>query len=316
MKTFYRLMNHMPVFLLSGIGLSILLILTLLSSDNLPEVPAFPMIDKVEHFLAFGCVALALMFDFGRRLGHISAKMLLWVACFMTALGFLIEYLQGTMGQGRSADFLDAVADCLGSVVLPAACWDMIRKCVSLYVVDIRPSGFGSVELSRIKRLYVNSFPESERRPWDDLVSRASDSCARLNLAVISHKNHFAGMLTWWRLDDALRYVEHFAVEPSLRGSGIGAGAISGFVAMEETPVILEVEPADLDDMARRRIRFYSRCGFVAHPGFSYVQPPYSDGLPAVDLMLMTAGRSVDLSDATARIHQMVYGVGNCQSVE
>lgn len=316
MKTFYRLMNHMPVFLLSGIGLSILLILTLLSSDKLPEVPAFPMIDKVEHFLAFGCVALALMFDFGRRFGRISVKMFLWVVCFLTALGFLIEYLQGAMGQGRSADFLDAVADCLGSVVLPAACWGMIRKCVALYVVDIRPSGFGSNELSRVKRLYMNSFPESERRPWDDLVSRASDPGARLNLAVISHKNHFAGMLTWWRLGDGLRYVEHFAVEPSLRGSGIGAGAITDFVAMEKTPVILEVEPADLDEMARRRIRFYSRCGFVAHPGFSYVQPPYSEGLPAVDLMLMTAGRSVYLSDAAARIHQMVYGVVPSQSAE
>lgn len=309
MKTLYRLLNHLPVFLLSGIGLSILLLLTLLSSDNLPEVPTFPMIDKVEHFLAFGFVAMALMFDFGRRLGHISAKMLLWVACFMTALGFLIEYLQGTMGQGRSADFLDAVADCLGSVVLPAACWGMIRKCVALYVVDIRPFGFGRNELSRVKRLYMNSFPESERRPWDDLVSRASDPGARLNLAVIRHMNHFAGMLTWWRLGDGLRYVEHFAVEPSLRGSGIGAGAITGFVDMEETPVILEVEPADLDDMARRRIRFYSRCGFRAHPDFVYVQPPYAEGLPSVELMLMTsAGNDVDLSDAARQIHQIVYG--------
>ena len=76
-------------------------------------------------------------------------------------------------------------------------------------------------------------------------------------------------------------------------------------------PVVPEVEipEGDEDDMTRRRVRFYERCGFMPFPSFRYIQPPYSPGLPSLELMLMASSESVSLEEATRLLHTHVYGV-------
>lgn len=161
-----------------------------------------------------------------------------------------------------------------------------------------------------VEGLYYNSFPPEERRAWKDIEQLLADEKSPYNIDVILRGGEFAGFISWWKFSDFC-YVEHFAVETTMRGKGIGAIAISKFVEDRTVPVVLEVELPGSGEMAQRRIAFYSRNGFVAHEDFEYIQPSYGEGLPPVSLMLMTAGMSedVDLKQMSKQLHVVVYGV-------
>lgn len=310
MTKIFRLINRIPLFFLSATGIILLLFLTLLPSSDLPETPAIPFADKVAHFLAFGLVVSAIVYDSGRYKGRMSIGVWIISAFALTNLGIGIEFMQEAMGKGRSADAWDVVADAAGSFLLPLALWPLIRRSVENHEFHLYPAKLSGRNSDKVKSLYFSSFPEEERRQWDDLLKRVNAPDEPLNLFIVNVKGRFAGFITWWRLDGGLRYVEHFAIDPSLRGAGTGARAIKEFVASESSAVILEVEPEDMDEMARRRIGFYRRCGFTDHPEFSYEQPPYSPGLPAVKLTLMTSGDvTPDLENAARQLHGKVYGV-------
>lgn len=297
------------MFMLSFLGLSLLLALTLLPSADLPDGPAFPMSDKVAHFLAFGLVSTAITYDIARYRGQLTPMIWIITGVALTALGIGIEFLQDAMGKGRSADSMDALADAAGVFLLPLALWPLIKRSVDLYVFHMVPSRLSGDTVTKVQKLYLDSFPEEERRQWEDLSMRVNSDNEPLNLLIIKAKGRFAGFITWWRLGKGLRYVEHFAIDPALRGGGTGARAIKEFAIQESTPVILEVEPEGSGEMALRRIGFYRRCGFIDHPEFSYVQPPYATGLPSVPLTLMTSGnKTPDLEDATRQLHKKVYG--------
>ena len=89
--------------------------------------------------------------------------------------------------------------------------------------------------------LYLAAFPPEERRDADAVFdmarSRPEFACHALRL-----DGAFAGLLTAWHLE-GFDYVEHFAVEPHLRGRNLGGDAIDAFVALHDRPVVLEVEP-------------------------------------------------------------------------
>lgn len=160
--------------------------------------------------------------------------------------------------------------------------------------------------LAAIKEIYLASFPAEEQRPWDDLESRARTSSG-LRLLVIRRGGKPAGFITAWDLG-AFLYIEHFAIDPAMRGGGLGARALAEVKAGAGKPVVVEVEREDAGDDARRRIGFYRRCGFAALSHYDYVQPPYGPGQPAVPLLLMSTDAGID-ADATARtLHAQIYG--------
>lgn len=158
---------------------------------------------------------------------------------------------------------------------------------------DIRPA----------ESLYIASFPPEERRPWPQIADTASEP--RL-YGVYVGGDVFAGIITVWNFG-AFAYVEHFAIDPSKRGGGIGAQALDELRRILQLPIVLEVEPLDHPDpMAPRRIAFYQRCGFTLLD-YPYVQPPYAPGLPSVPLCLMTTDTTLDPSEITHTLHSKVY---------
>ena len=285
------------------------MVLMLLPTSEIPETQLFPMADKVLHFWAFGLVSVAMIFDFARYLQSLELWYILLVGFILICLGIISEYLQAQMGQGRSADFFDVVADAFGVFILPMLLWSVIKRCVSHYVLDVRCWNMRNTELKYIKQLYFNSFLENERRPWADFVKRVSDRLNIMQLLVLYSKNKPVGFITWWRIDENLRFIEHFCVTTNLRGAGIGYNAIRRFIESEDSTVVLEVEPKDFDEMACRRIRFYNRCGFVSHEEFQYIQPAYSENLESVKMMLMTTEKEIDLHYVKNLLYSKVYGV-------
>lgn len=167
-------------------------------------------------------------------------------------------------------------------------------------------------EIEELEGLYVASFPPEERREWTDVTARAARG--DLSLYGIRLGGRIAGMVTVWHLG-GVEYVEHFAVDPTVRGNGLGGRAIDEVVARAgDRPVVLEVERPGSNDMASRRIGFYSRHGFKSIEDFDYVQPPYGDGLPWVPLMLMSSAE-IDPVAVARELYVTVYGCGSAPCV-
>lgn len=81
--------------------------------DNPPRL--FPHADKVVHALMFGGLAAAIVFDRCRRRASANRSTALSSALISLAAGIVVELLQATMDLGRSADWLDVVADAVGA---------------------------------------------------------------------------------------------------------------------------------------------------------------------------------------------------------
>ncbi|MBQ8397921.1 MAG: GNAT family N-acetyltransferase [Clostridia bacterium] len=94
------------------------------------------------------------------------------------------------------------------------------------------------------------------------------------------------------------RYVEHFAVDPALRGHGVGAAMLGEYLRRDERRVVLEVEPPETA-IAARRIGFYERCG-LSLSRFPYAQPPLNPGDGMLPLMLMSSGGTLTDAEAAA----------------
>ncbi|KAI7262494.1 hypothetical protein KC345_g9413 [Hortaea werneckii] len=100
--------------------------------------------------------------------------------------------------------------------------------------------------------------------------------------------------LAAWEFPE-LRFIEHLAVNPDIRGGGIGNKLMSRYIHRSDKPVLLEVEPPD-GELEQRRICFYERLGFYLNP-YSYVQPPLRAGQADLPLRIMTYPRAVTLKE-------------------
>lgn len=89
----------------SGLGMAIAAWLLIAPTPGPP--PTIPFQDKIFHVLAFGCLTGPAVLVLPPRYHWF------WLA-HMAALGAGIEVVQGRMGQGRSADPVDFLADLVG----------------------------------------------------------------------------------------------------------------------------------------------------------------------------------------------------------
>ncbi len=159
-----------------------------------------------------------------------------------------------------------------------------------------------------IQALYESAFPADERRDFAAWLQLLEHEPAFHALAIYQDET-FAGFISFWQWEN-WRYAEHFAIDASLRGGGIGAAAFQQFLQMDSRPLIGEVE-LPTDSIAQRRIAFYERLGLVSHPEYEYIQPPYSAEKSALPLLIMTYGAPTDanLAEPVALMRKYVYGV-------
>lgn len=159
-----------------------------------------------------------------------------------------------------------------------------------------------------VENLLVSAFPPEEYR---DLAAWRRLTADRNNVFsnnLILDGDMPVGLLSYWDFG-RFHYVEHFATSPELRNCGYGHRVMERLLCDLRTPVVLEVE-APADDMARRRIGFYRRQGFVLWET-PYRQPPYRSGGAWLPMHLMAHG-ALDESEFGAvrdTIYGNVYGV-------
>lgn len=300
-------------FALTWVVVAVIAVLTLMPAPEAPEeVGLIPHLDKIVHYLMFGGLAAVWWWEYSLRRGYPAAPWrALWpIAVAVSLFGGVIELLQGALTADRSADIFDWLADTLGAFSFPAVCRGIIDRILPADAVRLERATRASEIEPAMRELYHLSFPPEERRQWDEIVRFTADRSHPLNFALVTRRGEAVGFITWWRFRH-FRYVEHFAVSQAVRGGGIGAAAIKRFVSSGPDPVVLEVELPTEGEMAQRRIRFYERCGFTSHPEYTYIQPPYAEGLSEVPLMLMTAAAGgapgTDLRAIDRTLKVMVY---------
>ncbi|NCB63045.1 MAG: GNAT family N-acetyltransferase [Clostridia bacterium] len=135
----------------------------------------------------------------------------------------------------------------------------------------------------RAMGLYRISFPAHEHREIGS--QRAILSNPEYHFDLVYDGGNFVGLMLYWESGDFL-YVEHFCIEPDLRGKNYGSAALR-LLAERGKSIILEIDPLT-DERSIRRKCFYERAGFRANP-FEHVHPPYREGVGGHGLIVMSS---------------------------
>lgn len=131
--------------------------------------------------------------------------------------------------------------------------------------------------------VYNESFPKEERRDFEELAGISKTK--PFKFYILQKDGKSVGIISFWEFEKFV-YAEHFALSPSTRGKGFGTEVLNKVLSNMTKPMVIEVE-LPTNDIAQRRIKLYERNGFELLP-YHYVQPPYSDNLPCVEMKLMT----------------------------
>lgn len=148
--------------------------------------------------------------------------------------------------------------------------------------------------LAFTRRLMATAFPVFERRSDAQLQAALSDSRFELlHIEALDENNVFqeVGFVALWHLT-SVDYIEHLAVDSSLRGKGVGSLALKtlfGENVRVNTPVVLEIDPRETP-IAVRRAHFYERLRFVINPQ-KHCHPPYRLNAEPHELELLSLGR-------------------------
>lgn len=148
--------------------------------------------------------------------------------------------------------------------------------------MDITLRTLKDEEFSLLYQLMQQSFPPSEYRTYEG--ERALFQYSNYKVLVAEADGIIQAFIAEW-LFDTFHYVEHFAVNPKLRGKGIGSQVLRSYLNKTTLPVVIEVDAAETLE-AKRRIAFYERLSFKLSD-IKYTQPRLQSSLHDVLLRLM-----------------------------
>lgn len=159
-----------------------------------------------------------------------------------------------------------------------------------------------------MEQLITTAFPPEEHRPLEDLRVY-TDTKPHFHNNIIFHHDTPVGFITYWDFDKYY-YVEHFAIDPSQRNGGHGKNVLNQLCQLLQQPIVLEVETPE-EEIAQRRINFYTRQGFVLWDK-PYLQPPYRPEDDYLPMLLMAHGDLTcdrDFETVKKDIYREVYNV-------
>lgn len=149
-----------------------------------------------------------------------------------------------------------------------------------------------TTDFPRIYEIMLEAFPPSERRTEEGQRALFENRFYKVYLRKSGER--VLAFLAVWEFPE-ISFIEHFAVNKGLRGSGMGKEMLSEYLKSSEKPVFLEVEPPE-NEVSARRIGFYERLGFCLN-GFPYCQPALQEGQEPLPLKIMTYPEPVGEED-------------------
>lgn len=175
-------------------------------------------------------------------------------------------------------------------------------------MIKLKPITTTDAHYQFMEKLLVDSFPPEEYRQLDELRTY-TDHKKIFHNNVILNDEETVGLITYWEFKH-FYYIEHFAIDPTLRNGGYGKQTLEFLCQHFSRPIVLEVEHPT-EELAKRRIGFYRRHGFTLWEK-AYQQPPYKPGDGYLPMYLMVYGDlnpDKDYESIRKEIHTEVYGV-------
>lgn len=139
----------------------------------------------------------------------------------------------------------------------------------------------------QVWKLYMESFPEYERRKADSHTQATKDGMFHTKIAYDA--DNFIALIFYWQKRRRI-YIEHIAVNQELRGKNYGSTVIKRL--QEDNPgkiIVLEIDPP-VDEVSQKRLRFYERLGFRKN-NYQYTHPSYAVGGKEHELVIMSYPR-------------------------
>lgn len=166
----------------------------------------------------------------------------------------------------------------------------------------------GVSDFDIIFEIMDKAFPNTEMRTYQEQKKLFE----RQQYSVLMNEEKTA-FIAQWDFNEAV-YIEHFAVADSMRGNGTGKNMLTEFLNVTNGMVFLEVEPPE-GEIARRRINFYERAGFVLNQ-YYYLQPSYRNNEEPIELKIMTMGQTIDQKQFHKYKKMLYTNVYNCKEPE
>ncbi|EOS56052.1 GNAT family N-acetyltransferase [Paenibacillus barengoltzii] len=163
-------------------------------------------------------------------------------------------------------------------------------------------------DFERVFEIMSASFPEIEYRTKSGQMELLRHPEYRL-ITESDEKGRVVAFLAVWDFP-AFQFIEHLAVDPAVRGGGIGKRLVEKCLKTSAKLTVLEVELPE-NHVACRRIRFYERLGFHLND-FNYVQPPLRPGRAELPLKMMSYPKPLTEEEflvCRALIYSKVYRV-------
>jgi len=161
---------------------------------------------------------------------------------------------------------------------------------------------FDDFRAQEIYRSYCETFPEDERRSEKQFRELFKNPKVKV-LSVLENLQNI-GYLVTWELTGFV-FVEHFEIFSQYRSLKYGSQIISDLFK-NYLHIVLEAEPANLGDDAKRRIAFYGRNGFGIIDE-NYVQPCYDPEKQALNLWLLANWQPEKTDWIKEEIYDVVY---------
>ncbi|WP_027375741.1 GNAT family N-acetyltransferase [Kaistella palustris] len=155
---------------------------------------------------------------------------------------------------------------------------------------------------AKIYRSYCDTFPADERRSGKQFKSLFNHQKVKI-FSVLKELEDIGYLITWELTD--FTFIEHFEIFAEYRSLKYGSAIIQDF-CRKYAHVVLESEPATLDEIAERRIGFYERNGFKIIDK-NYSQPAYEPDKNKLDLWLLASWQPENLPLIKEEIYDVVY---------
>lgn len=140
-------------------------------------------------------------------------------------------------------------------------------------------------DFEKIYALMECAFPIEEVRPRENAKAQLKDSHYTIWISK-NESDQILGFIAEWDLGSNI-FLEHFAVDQTQRGAGIGSRMMTAYLAQAAKPVVIEVED-EKTEINIRRIGFYQRLGFYLSE-YGYDQPVMrGDISKKISLKMMT----------------------------
>ncbi|MGB3749966.1 MAG: GNAT family N-acetyltransferase [Arcobacteraceae bacterium] len=151
-------------------------------------------------------------------------------------------------------------------------------------------------------QIYEESFPQEEKRTLAEQI-KLFDKKSFTMLCYIEDEKVLA-ILFYWQIE-RYTYLEHFAVNSTLRGRSYGSKILQEFIDNNQN-IILEIEPI-IDEATQKRLDFYERFDFRVNNHIHF-QVPFRKNSEKLQLIFLSHKKVLSDGEYTA-LYQMMLKV-------